>query len=181
MGFNKKEHLLDNISVLQLVFDLEKQNRLPSEAERKQLMQYSGFGGLKLVLNPAGSPSDINQWSKYERDLFSTTQELHRILYENASDEKQYHRYVESMRSSVLTAFYTPLPIIKSVENALREKGIVIERLLDPSAGTGAFIECFKHARTSVSAYEKEVLTGKILQKLYPDSNIRISGFERSP
>ncbi|UKB78619.1 N-6 DNA methylase [Chryseobacterium sp. MEBOG07] len=181
MGFNKREHLQQNIEALRIAFTLEKEKRRATEAERVQLMRYCGFGGLKFVLNPATHSIDINRWSKSEKEFFLKTQELHQLLGENASDEKQYNRYVDSMRSSVLTAFYTPPMLIGAIADALQGKGITVHRFLEPSAGTGAFIDVFKNEQMHVTGYEKEVLTGKILQHLNPEDSIRIKGFEEIP
>lgn len=98
---------------------------------------------------------------------------------ENSVDDKQYRKYVDSMKSSVLTAFYTPPQVIDAISFALKDSGLKIQNFLEPSAGIGAFIQSFAdNEETRVTAYEKDVLTGKILKHLYPESNIRVSGFE---
>ena len=182
MGFSKKQHLQLNIDALRIAFKLEKENRKASAGERLLMMQYSGFGGLKFVLNPAQNPIDINHWRKTEHELFPVTQELHQLLKENATDEKQYRRYVDSMRSSVLTAFYTPPLVIDAISTTLKENGVSIQKLLEPSAGNGSFIQSFADKdMPQVTAYEKDLLTGKILKQLYQDNRIRISGFEEIP
>ncbi|MDV3664402.1 N-6 DNA methylase [Chryseobacterium sp.] len=182
MAFNQREHLKLNIEALRVMFRLEKEKRQATETERQQLLQYSGFGGLKFILNPAGHPTDIRQWKDYERTYFEETQELHRMLKENAADEKQYKHYVDSMRSSVLTAFYTPPEIINTLSDVFKENDIAIQRFLEPSAGVGGFIQSFTDKGVpQVTAYEKDLLTGKILKQIYPDRNIRINGFEQIP
>jgi N12 class adenine-specific DNA methylase len=182
MAFSKKEHLRYNIEALRIAFRLEQEKRQATESERQQMMLYSGFGGLKFVLNPVDTPGAIGKWVKSEQDLFPLTQELHQLLRENTADEKQYRQYVDSMRSSVLTAFYTPPPVIKAIINTIKENGISIQRFLEPSAGIGAFIDAFKNDGISqIRAYEKELLTGRVLKQLYPDSSIRITGFEEIP
>ncbi len=182
MGFSKKQHLQQNIDALRIAFTLEKENRQATKGERLLMMQYSGFGGLKFVLNPIESEIDINNWRKTEHDLFPITQELHQLLKENSEDEKQYRRYVDSMKSSVLTAFYTPPQIIDALSSKLLENGLKIDKFLEPSAGIGSFIQSFsKNQNADVTAYEKDLLTGKILKQLYSESNIRISGFEEIP
>ena len=128
MGFSKKQHLQLNIDALRIAFKLEKENRKASAGERLVMMQYSGFGGLKFVLNPAQNPIDINHWRKTEHELFPLTQELHKLLKENTTDEKQYRRYVDSMRSSVLTAFYTPPLVIDAISTTLKENGVSIQK-----------------------------------------------------
>ena len=87
---------------------------------------------------------------------FSITQELHQVLKENATDEKQYKRFVDSMRSSVLTAFYTPPEVIDAVSSVLRDSGLKIDKFLEPSAGIGSFIQSFsENQKANVTAYEK--------------------------
>src|SRR5690625_1672003 len=183
MGFSKKQHLQQNIDALRIAFKLEKEKRQATTGERLSLMRYSGFGCLKFVVNPiANEIIDINHWRKTEHDLFPLTQELHQLLKENSTDEKQYKHYVDSMRSSVLTAFYTPPQVINAVSSALRESGLTIDKFLEPSAGIGSFIQSFSENQpANVTAYEKDLLTGKILKQLYPENNIRVTGFEEIP
>lgn len=182
MGFSKKQHLQQNIDALRIAFTLEKEKRQATVGERLLMMQYGGFGGLKFVLNPIMDDIDINHWRKTDHDLFPITQELHQLLKENSEDDKQYRRYVDSMKSSVLTAFYTPPQVIDAVSTTLRESGVNIQKFLEPSAGAGSFIQSFsENQNTKVTAYEKDLLTGKILKHLYPENNIRISGFEEIP
>ncbi len=181
MAFNKHQHLQQNIDALKIAFKLEKENRKATEVERLLMMQYSGFGGLKFVLNPIENEIDINHWRKTEHELFPITHELHQLLKENSEDEKQYRKYVDSMKSSVLTAFYTPPQVIDAISVTLRNSGLHIDKLLEPSAGIGSFISSFKKgngAIRDIMAFEKDLLTGKILKQLYPESNIRVSGFE---
>ncbi|KOS05759.1 DNA methylase [Flavobacterium akiainvivens] len=182
MDFSKRRHLQQNIDALRIAFTLEKEKRQASVGERLSMTQYSGFGGLKFVLNPIANEIDINNWRKTEHDLFPLTQELHQLLKENSEDENQYRRYVDSMKSSVLTAFYTPPQVIDAIAASLRESGLNIQRFLEPSAGIGSFIQSFsENQNPNITAYEKDLLTGKILKQLYPKSNIRISGFEEIP
>lgn len=182
MGFSKKQYLLQNIDALRTVFILENEKRLATTDERRSLMQYSGFGGLKFILNPIAKGSDINHWRKSEHDLFPLTEHLHQLLRENAQDEKQYQRYINSMKSSVLTAFYTPPQLIDAISQVITQSGISIQKFLEPSAGIGPFIDSFsKGQNPAITAYEKDLLTGKILDHLYPQSNINIRGFEEVP
>lgn len=182
MAFNKRLHLQDNIEALRIAFNLEKENRKASTDERLLMMQYSGFGGLKFVLYPAENPLDVRYWRKTEQELFPLTQKLHDLLKENAADQKQYQSYVQSMRSSVLTAFYTPPLVINAIASSLQQCPLEIKKFLEPSAGIGSFIESFANKNElKTTAYEKDLLTGRILQQLYPDTEIRIRGFEEVP
>src|SRR5690606_18354920 len=120
---------------LRVAFRLEKEKRQATISERLSLMQYSGFGGLKFVLNPIADETDINHWRKNDHDLFPITQELYQLLKDNSTDDKQYRRYVDSLKSSVLTAFYTPPQVINAISSTLHDSGVNIQKFLEPSAG----------------------------------------------
>ena len=181
MAFNRKAKLRDNIEALRTVFELEKQGRAATPQEREILSRYCGFGGSKFILNPAGSIMDSVHWAKSDRELFPMTVELHRLVRGNSTDEKEYKRYMDSIKSSVLTAFYTPPAIVSAIADTLHEQGVTPNRLLDPSAGQGVFISAFgAHApKAEVMAFDKDLLTGKLLSHLYPGHKIRAEGFER--
>lgn len=108
-------------------------------------------------------------------------QELHEVLRESSPTPEVYKRYVSSLKSSILTAFYTPKPVIDVLADALKDSGITPTRFLEPSAGTGAFISSFKDIapEANVTSFEKDLLTGKILSHLYPDDKVRIEGYEK--
>jgi N12 class adenine-specific DNA methylase len=179
MSYNKKAHLLANSDALRLAFALEREKRRPDEAEMAVLMQYTGFGGLKCVLNPVRSPADSRYWAKSELELFPQVVELHRLLRENTADEKTYKRYVDSLKNSVLTAFYTPPEIVSVLSEAIREREIDVHRFLDPSAGLGAFSRGFSFGSdTERMCFEKDLLTGKLLSLLHPEDNVQVAGFE---
>ena len=180
MAFNKRAHLRDNIDAIKTAFLLERENRTATKEERTILEKYSGFGGIKAVLNPVGHPGDERHWTKSDLDLFPLVSELHEVLREGAGDETQYKRYVNSLRNSILTAFYTPPEIVNTLVEALKEQNIVPTQLLDPSAGTGVFASVFRQQFPGCenTCFEKDLLTGKILSQLYPKDNVRTEGFE---
>lgn len=181
MAYNKKAHLRDNIEAIRIAFALDKEKRQASDAEKEKLAAYSGFGGIKAVLNPAAKPEDIAHWKTSEHDLFPLVTELHQVLREAAKDDAEYKRYVSSLKNSVLTAFYTPKPVVDALSLALNNSGIKPLRFLEPSAGAGAFISSFKETvpDAEVTAFEKDLLTGKILSHLHPQDKIRIEGYEK--
>ncbi len=181
MAYNKKQRLSANIDAIKTIFILDKEKRTPSLEELAQLRQYSGFGGLKCVLYPAGSLSDLVHWTKSELDLFPLVTQLHTVIQENTKDEKEYKKYISSIKNSVLTAFYTPPEIVTTLADALREGGITPSRILDPSAGAGEFPSALKKIATpenQIISFEKDLLTGKILSYLSPDQKVNIEGFE---
>ena len=102
---------------------------------------------------------------------------LHELLREYSTDEKQYKEYIQSLKNSVLTAFYTPEAVASVIQRTLQASGIVPGRFLDPSAGTGVFISPLKDV-PEITCFEKDKLTGRILSALYPDSKVIIDGFQ---
>jgi len=180
MAFNKRTHLRDNIDAIKTVFLLERENLTATPEERAILENYSGFGGIKAVLNPVGHPDDQRYWTKSDLDLFGLVTELHEVLREGTGDEAQYKRYVSSLKNSILTAFYTPTEVINVLVETLHERGIAPMRLLDPSAGMGAFASAFRQQFPDCenTCFEKDLLTGKILSQLYLHDKVRKEGFE---
>lgn len=170
-----------NIDAIKLALRLDKEQKKATPEEREILAKYSGFGGIKAILNPADKPEDISRWSKSEVELFPLVQELHEVLRENSPTPEVYKRYINSLKSSILTAFYTPEPVIDALAGALKDSGITPTRFLEPSAGTGAFISSFKEIapEARVTGFEKDLLTGKILSHLYPNDRVRIEGYEK--
>ena len=181
MAFNRKQKLRDNIEAVRTAFTLDRERRTPTERERALLERYCGFGGLKCILNPAKELADAVHWAKSDLELFAPTVELHRIIRENSRDETEYKRYVDSLKASVLTAFYTPQAITDTIVDVLHDKKVRPKLVLEPSAGMGAFIApvLSDNPQADVMAFEKDLLTGKMLGHLYPQQKIRTEGFEK--
>ena len=181
MAYNRKEHLQKNIDAIRTAFLIEREKRTPTDKELTALRGYSGFGGLKCVLYPASALSDSTKWSKSEMPLFTKTMELHKVLRENAQSEQEYKRYVDSLKSSVLTAFYTPGVFVNTLIGSFNYFGVVPQKVLEPSSGIGVFVDAVKQKNKDayVMAYEKDLMTGKVLKALHQDSIVRIEGFEK--
>ena len=181
MAFNRKQKLRDNIEAIRTAFTLDRERRTPTERERVLLERYCGFGGLKCILNPAQELTDAVHWAKSDLELFAQTVELHRIIRENSRDEREYKRYMDSLKASVLTAFYTPQAITDTIADVLYDRKVRPRLVLEPSAGMGAFISpvLSNNPQAEVMAFEKDLLTGKMLGHLYPQQKIRTEGFEK--
>ena len=180
-SYNKKEHLRANIDAIQTVFTIHREHRTATEEEMKVLRAYTGFGALKCILSPANSMEDIARWNKSEVELFPLVMELHRVIRDNTASESQYKSYMQSLKNSVMTAFYTPEPIVREIAASLQEAGITPGKILDPSAGMGEFIRSFNPITAegyTTFGFEKDILTGQLLSALHPDDKIRIRGFE---
>ena len=181
MAFNRKQKLRDNIEAIRTAFILDRENRTATTEERAILQRYCGFGGLKCILNPAKELTDAVRWAKSDLELFAPTVELHRLIRENSKDETEYKRFVDSLKASVLTAFYTPKEITDTLADMLADYSVRPARMLEPSAGVGVFVDSvLRHSPDAdVMAFEKDLLTGTILRHLYPDKKTRTCGFEK--
>ena len=181
MAFNRKQKLRDNIEAIRTAFILDREKRTATTEERAILQRYCGFGSLKCILNPAKELTDAVRWAKSDLELFAPTVELHRLIRENSKDETEYKRFVDSLKASVLTAFYTPKEITDTIADVLADYSVRPARMLEPSAGVGVFVDSvLRHSPgADVMAFEKDLLTGTILRHLYPDQKMRTCGFEK--
>lgn len=181
MAYNRKQRLNDNIKAIETAFILDREQRTPTARERLLLERYCGFGGLKCILNPARELADAVHWAKSDLELFAPTVELHRLIRENSKNESGYKQLMDSLKQSVLTAFYTPSAITEALTDVLKEHQIIPEKVLEPSAGIGAFVDSVldNNPKADIMAFEKDLLTGKILRHLHPEQKVRIEGFEK--
>jgi len=203
MAYNKKQHYQDNINAISTAFYLDGLNKKIETGElqeltdnptyeawtketREKLSKYSGFGGLKCVLNDSLNPAD---WAEYERNLIPLQKELFDLLQKNSSSEEEFNTYLKSIRNSVLSAFYTPPQVVEAIAEVIDESGIKVESMLEPSAGSGVFVDEF-NARLPIKegvAVEKDLLTGKILKHLEEGTRgtltqtVLVQGFENLP
>ena len=173
MAFNKKTHLRQNIDALKTAFTLDRERRAPTPEEERTLGAYSGFGAIKEVLeNPTGKP---------DKDGMATlVAELHEVIRANTPDEREYKRYMDGIKNSVLTAFYTPPKVADAIVEAIWDTRIVPKRILDPSAGTGVFVTfpnvSAKYFR--LSAHHSSNLPSRSMRSIsscVPDTLMRIA------
>ena len=184
MAYNKLQTMRDNIEAIRLAFRIGVAGRGAQTAEEiAVLRKYAGFGGLKCILNDANDLEDAAKWSKSDIELFAPTVELRRLIHDYSKDDREFKDYMDSLKASVLTAFYTDNRIVDAISDSLKYSGVEIKSFLEPSAGQGAFIDSFlrndKYPGAEVLAYEKDLLTGKILSALHPSILTRIEGFEK--
>lgn len=181
MAYNKKNALLANLYAIQKAFEIKKEGRTATEEEKIILDGYSGFGGLKCILDTR----PVKEWSASEQPLFPAVTALYDIIKKNSKNEMEEREYVSSVKSSVLTAFYTPEKTIKAIGKVMKGfAGDNIKTVLDPSAGSGRFLHAFDDTEgMQRTAYEKDMLTGMILSAKESNENtkVKIEGFEKMP
>ena len=173
MAYNKTEHLRLNIEALRTAFALEREGRTATPQEQETLRAYSGFGAIKEVLEPLPH--------KKTTALTPLIEELHTLLKENTPDERTFKRYFDGIKSSVLTAFYTPPAVTDAIADIVCDSAGGLRRILEPSAGTGAFVDGIRHyaPEVGITCFEKDPATGLILKHLHPEAEVRVEGYER--
>lgn len=152
-----KERIEANLLAIRTLQELETEQRPATPAEQEILTEYVGWGGLKQVFEPSSS-------------YFEEVKEL--------LSPEEY----AAARESTLTAFYTPPAVIRAVYQELERIGITSGEILEPSCGIGTFLGLCPESMQNChfSGVELDSISGRIAQKLYPQSAIQISGFEKT-
>lgn len=181
---SKLQRLRDNIAALKVVLSND------GKCGIEILNNYSGFGGLGFILNPL----DKSAWTKSDMPCYDDTVQLHTLLREHSKDEKEYKKWMASLKSSTLTAYYTPREIPETVFKCIfgnrheyYAKGFLPRTMLDPAAGMGVFGKACQYVDTAytgsvrVTYFEKDILTATILKAMCggKDSFVYCDGFER--
>ncbi len=188
MAYNQQQKLRDNIAAIRIALAYSPGDVI-SDNDSIALQRYAGFGGLKAILFQDGPKQEWVRLNASESDLrlYDGITELHGLLRGHFT-EPQYKEVIASIKESVLTAFYTPEFVPQTFYATLAASGIQPKRLYEPSAGAGVFItEAYKAfpGLQQVTAVEKDVLTGKILQAVTGASpvptSVHICGLEESP
>ena len=177
------QRLRDNIAAIEYA--------LTGKGDAEVLNKYTGFGGLSFVLNPY---EDGSKWNKTDMVCYADTVRLMAMLRKNSSDEKQFKKWLASLKASTLTAFYTPHLIPDAIFTAIYEwKNLGEARLLDPAAGMGVFAELAKAVATwhgfsviNTTCFEKDILTAAMLKAKLGGKNgkhttVYCDGFEHFP
>lgn len=157
-----KTKFRNNITAIKILKQIEAENRTATPEEQKQLSLYSGWGGLANAF-----AADNDKWE-------NEYSELKELL---TADE------YTAARSSVLDAFFTDSVIIDSIYNVVQNAGFKDGNILEPAMGIGNFFGRLpEELRDKVNLYgvEKDSLSGRIAQKLYPQADITIDGFENT-
>lgn len=175
MSYNKLKSLEGNIEAISTALAIHEERRNATAIERETLSKFTGFGGIKEILS-IGTDTPIPD------TMQEAVKRLQSVLSRAAKgDETFYRQLLQSLKSSVLTAFYTPAFLIQAVANQIRDtfaaNDLKIGAFLEPSAGISGFLPVGDTA-THRTAFEKDLLTGLVLSALYPDTQVFIEGFE---
>jgi N12 class adenine-specific DNA methylase len=158
-----------NLAALQLVHQLEAEDRAATDEERLVLAHYSAFGESAL----------LNRLFRYDPAISRYV--LHDSYAAFLSSDDAKH-----LRAAALTAFYTPLDIVAAIWRAVLQLGLgSIEQphIIEPAAGVGHFISAMPpglRERAEITAVELDPVTARILGHIHPDITLHADvGFER--
>ena len=154
-----KQKFARNIKAIKTLFTLEQEHRGATAEEQQVLSQYVGWGGLADAFDP-----DKNSWAKEYAEL------------KGLLSEEEY----KAARGSVLNAHYTSPTVIRAIYDAVERMGFRTGNILEPSMGVGNFFGMLPESMADSRLYgvELDSITGRIAQKLYPEANIKVAGFE---
>ena len=175
MAYNKHKSFEDNVKAIETALTVLSQKRKATEPEKETMSLYSGFGGIKEVLN-------ISTEKPIPQSMEETANRLLTVLGSFPTDKPQWcDTTIDSIKTSVLTAFYTPAFIINAVarqiQSTFKTHGLTMRTFLEPSAGIGGFLPVAMNGTKSY-AFEKDTLTGIILSLLNDDTETYTAGFE---
>ena len=156
-----KEKFRNNMAAINLLHELEIENRLATPEEQEVLSRYVGWGGLSMAFDEHNAA-----WAEEFKELYASL------------SPEEYRAAMES----TLTAFYTPPVVIKAMYDALDRLGFSQGNILEPSCGTGNFFGLLPESMQNSKLHGVEIdsLTGRIAKQLYPKANIAIEGFEKT-
>ena len=175
MSYNKLKSLVANVEAIATAMKIRIDDRQATDQEKEVLSRYSGFGGIKDVLSIGTEHTVSNDVAEHIHRL----QDL--IEAYPYYDDAMRQAVIDSIKSSVLTAFYTPKFLIDAVARQIHatfmDNGLQMRTFLEPSAGIGGFLPVAM-PDTRGYAFEKDCLTGLILSLLHDKTTTVTAGFE---
>ena len=175
MSYSKLKSLVANVEAIATAMKVRIDDRQATDEEKEVLSRYSGFGGIKDVLN-IGTEHTVSD------DVAEPIRKLQDLIGAYPYyDDAMRQAVINSIKSSVLTAFYTPKFLVDAVTRqihaTLKDNGLQMSTFLEPSAGIGGFLPVAMPGTRSY-AFEKDCLTGFILSLLYDGATTVTAGFE---
>ena len=154
-----KQKFARNIEAIQTLRTLGQEHRGATAEEQQVLSQYVGWGGLADAFDP-----NKENWSTEYTQL------------KGLLTEEEY----AAARASTLNAHYTSPIVIRAIYDAVERMGFQSGNILEPSMGVGNFFGMLPDSMADSRLYgvELDSITGRIAQKLYPQADITVAGFE---
>ena len=156
-----KTKFKNNLLAIQTLKQIESEDRRATPEEQEILSKYVGWGGLQEAFDEREA-----SWRKEFNELKSLL------------TEEEY----EAARSTVNDAFYTSPIITQAIYEGLSNIGFKGGEILEPSMGVGNFFGTMPdkmRENSNLAGIEIDSISGRIAQKLYPEADIAINGFEK--
>lgn len=156
-----------NVRAIEVLRDLDDSGREPTDDDIRALAAYAGWGGAQKAFEEDG---DDPAWS-----------EINTRLSELLTDAE----YADA-RSSTLTAFYTPRPVVDAMWQALGKAGFGKDpkhpdMVLEPGCGTGNFIRSTPAGSSyGFTGIEADPISAGIARHLCTDDDIINNRMERT-
>ncbi len=156
-----KTRFRQNVEAIKLMHEIRAAGRLATDEEKRILSKYVGWGGLAYAFDP-----DKPEWAKEYNEL------------KELLDDTEYRL----ARESVLSAHYTPKTVIDGIYSGLKRIGFARGKILEPAMGIGNFIGLLPETFNAKETYGVEIdeITGNIANLLYPETKVKIQGFEKT-
>ncbi len=203
--FSELSALTDNVSAIRVLKTLEAEGRDATDAEKAVLSRYTGWGGLSNLFalelpegryinaNPVGANASGPVRNAYVRTMIALCPELTDrpdAYYVNGGADAHAERLLTaeewaSARASVNNSHFTSPDVIQAIwDSVLPVLPDGPLEILEPSAGIGNFLAFAPPSvieRATITAVELDGISGRILQKIYPDAKVHVQGFETAP
>ncbi len=183
---NQIKRVRNNIAAIKLLQELKKRDFKATPEEQNVLAKYVGWGGLSEIftheydraydfekMGDAEAARKYASKGKYGLEGYEAYKELRQTL-----NDEEYR----AAKATVLTAFYTPIEMVRIEHEALRRLGVLGGRFLGPSAGVGNYASAAGLYEKDVAwqFVEKDIVSGQILKALFPNQRVHIGGYEET-
>lgn len=160
-SFGAKSRFEDNVKAIELLKELESEDRNATREEQDILSRYVGWGGIADAFDE-------------RKDNWKSERERLKLLLNDEEYKAAAH--------STLSSFYTPNNAIDEIYKALKQFGFEKGNILEPSCAIGNFFGRLpsEFDKSKLYGVELDSISGRIAKKLYPNAKIEITGYENS-
>lgn len=158
----------DNIAAIDTLKEIERDQRRATPDEQRILARYVGWGGLANAFRQPETQEFKPDWKARGEQL------------ENSMTKEE----LRAARSSTQYAHYTSRTVIDAMWDAVKQMGFNGGIAIETSAGVGNFIGLVPDditGSTRFVAIEKDGISARIAQMLYPQETVLHAPFEAVP
>jgi N12 class adenine-specific DNA methylase len=149
-----------NLDAIQLLKTLDEEQRNATQEEQTILANYVDFGGLRTMWD--------QRWNFRNE---------HTRMESILSEEE-----IEAIKETSLNTHYTSIPVVDEVWKAANRLGFQGGTVLEPGMGIGNFFGRMPvqlAEKSDLIGIEKNIISGRMAQALYPDAKIIVQPYEQ--